>query len=112
MAIFSSSEYALTDGATITIDAQMGTVFTVTLGGNRTFAAPTNPSTNQLIILRVKQDGTGTRTITWNAVFAFSTGLPAPTLTTTAGRTDILGFMYSTALSKWLYIAEILDFNV
>ena len=112
MGVISSNVYALTDQATIAIDATLGTVFSVTLGGNRTIGAPTNPSPNQVIILKVKQDGGGSKTLSWNAVFAFSADLPAPTLTTTANHTDLLGFLYSSTVSKWLYIAEVKDFNI
>lgn len=109
---FAKREVPLTDAANIDIDASAGNFFSVTLGGSRTVNAPTNPQPNQLMLLRVKQDGTGSRTLSWNAVFSFSADLPSPTLTTTAGRTDLLGFLYNKALNKWLYIAEVKDFNV
>ncbi len=108
--VYSSGEYALTDGANIDINASLGSVFKVTLGGNRTINAPTNPTANQFIILIITQDGTGSRTLTWNAAFVFSTDLPAPTLTTTASKSDMLGFVYISSLSKWRYIAEVQGF--
>jgi hypothetical protein len=81
----------LTDGATISWDTTLGSVATVTLGGNRTFAAPT-PLKVGTYILHVIQDGTGSRTITWNAVFKFTAAV-APVLTTTANRRDIITFI-------------------
>lgn len=92
---------SLTDGATITIDASTGNHFRVTLGGNRTMAAPTNPTDAQLITLEVIQDGTGSRTLTWNSVFAFGTDVPSPTLTTTASKRDFLSFKYNSTAVKW-----------
>jgi len=80
----------LTDGATINWDCD-NQVAKVTLGGNRTMAAPTNMKNGATYILRVYQDGTGSRTITWNAVFRWPGGT-APTLTTTAGKMDIITF--------------------
>jgi hypothetical protein len=93
---------ALTDAATITIDAQQGDDFRVTLGGNRTLAAPINPTDGQHITVLVTQDGTGSRTITWNAVWTF--GTITNTLTTTASRRDLFEFVYNSALNKWLVL--------
>lgn len=65
---------ALTDQATITWDASLGAVATVTLGGNRTMAAPTNLKAGGVYFLRVTQDGTGNRTLAFNAVFKSNGG--------------------------------------
>ena len=88
-----SPEITLTDGASIAWDASTGQVAKVTLGGNRTFAAPTNLVTGSFYSILVVQDGTGSRTATWNSVFAF-TGGTAPTLTTTASAVDQIAFRY------------------
>lgn len=104
---------ALTDSASITIDASLGNVFTVTLGGNRTFVAPTNPQNDgQRILLRIKQDGTGSRTgtfVTTSGGFRFSGG-SAVTLTTTANKTDYLEFAYNVSAGKWDCINSKLNF--
>ncbi len=63
------AQVALTDGATINWDASMGVYASVTLGGNRTFAAPTNLKAGETYTLKLTQDGTGGRNPTWNAVF-------------------------------------------
>lgn len=81
----------LTDGATVNWDLSAGAVATLTLGGNRTMAAPTNLVVGTYI-LHIIQDGTGSRTITWNGVFKWQSGV-APTLTTTASRRDICSFI-------------------
>ena len=92
---------ALTDAATITPNADTTDVGTVTLGGNRTIANPTGtPAGGQQLILRIKQDATGGRTISWDTQYRFSGGT-APTLTTTASKTDYLGFAWNAADSKW-----------
>ena len=93
------SESTLTDGATINWDASTQDVCKVTLGGNRTLAAPTNNTTGQFISILVIQDGTGSRTLTWNAVFEFKDDT-APTLTETANKGDVFVFRYNG--SKWL----------
>jgi hypothetical protein len=80
----------LTDAATINWNAALGKVATVTLGGNRTIAAPSNLAVG-LYTLHVIQDGTGTRVPTWSTVFKWSSG-QAPTLSTRAGARDVFRF--------------------
>ena len=82
----------LTDASTVSWDASANQVTSVTLGGNRTFGAPTNQKDGGVYVLIVIQDGTGSRTITWNAVFKWVQGT-APTLTTTASARDIFVFV-------------------
>jgi len=100
----------LTDAATISIDAAEGNIFAVTLGGNRQLGNPTNPNRGQKIIVRVTQDGTGSRTLSFDTDYRFSTDLPSPTLSTGAGATDYLGFIYNKDADKWDYIAEVKGF--
>ena len=97
------SESTLTDQATVTWDASTQDVCKLTLGGNRTMAAPTNNTTGQFISILVIQDGTGSRTLTWNAVFEFASDT-APTLTTTASLGDVFVFRYNG--SKWLEVGR------
>ncbi len=68
----------LTDQATITWDTSLGAIATVTLGANRTMAAPTNLKVGGYYVFLVTQDGTGGRTLTWNAVFKGNAGSPMP----------------------------------
>ena len=97
------TESTLTDQATVTWDASTEDVCKVTLAGNRTLAAPTNSTTGQFISILVIQDGTGSRTITWNAVYEFASDT-APTLTTTANLGDVFVFRYNG--SKWLEVGR------
>lgn len=90
----------LTDGATIALNASLGSYFSVTLGGNRTFSAFANPAPGQDLFLELTQDATGSRTVTWNANVSWAAGT-APTLTTTAGATDILEFVWNATGGKW-----------
>jgi len=86
-----SPTITLTDGATISWNTAEGQVAEVTLEGNRTMAAPTNVKDGAFYSLKVIQDGTGSRTISWNAVFKF-TGATAPTLSTAANSVDFIVF--------------------
>jgi hypothetical protein len=103
------SEATLTDQATITWDAQTEDVCKVTLGDNRTLAAPTNGTAGQFISILVIQDGTGSRTLTWNAVYEFKDDT-APTLTTTASKGDVFVFRYNG--TKWLEVGRNLNLTL
>lgn len=83
----------LTDAASIAVDFALGNNFLVTIGGNRTLAAPTNAVAGQSGQIHVIQDGTGSRTLAYNGVYQFVSGT-APTLSTGAADVDIL--MYTT----------------
>jgi len=98
-------EDTLTDQATIAWDVIASPVAKVTLGANRTLAAPsgTSPAAGQFIALTVIQDGTGSRTLTWNATYEFASDT-APTLTTTANLGDLFIFKYNG--SKWLEVGR------
>ena len=100
-----NTEDTLTDQSTIAWDVIASPVAKVTLAGNRTLAAPsgTTPAAGQFVSLLIIQDGTGSRTITWNAVYEFASDT-APTLTTTANLGDIFIFRYNG--SKWLEVGR------
>jgi len=98
-------EDTLTDEATITWNVIDSPVAKVTLGGNRTLSAPsgTTPIAGQFVSLLAIQDGTGGRTITWNAAYEFAADT-APTLTATASLGDLFTFRYNGA--KWLEVGR------
>jgi hypothetical protein len=85
------AEQTLTDGATIDWNLSTEQVAKVTLAGNRTLNAPTNQQAGAFYSLAIIQDGTGSRTLTFNSAYKF-TGAVAPTLTTTASAKDIIIF--------------------
>ena len=103
------SEATLTDGSSIDWNAATQDVCKVTLGGNRTLNAPTNPTTGQFISLLVIQDGTGSRTLSFNAIYEFKDDT-APTLTTTAAKGDVFVFRYNG--SKWLEVGRNLNLTL
>jgi hypothetical protein len=85
------SVVTLTDGATITPDFSLGNNFSVTLGGSRTLANPTNLTAGQSGVIVITQDGTGSRLLSYGGYFKFPGGT-APTLTTTASAVDVLAY--------------------
>ena len=100
-----NTEDTLTDAATIVWNVINSPVAKVTLGASRTLAAPsgTTPAAGQFASLLIIQDGTGSRTITWNAVYEFAADT-APTLTATANLGDVFTFRYNGA--KWLEVGR------
>lgn len=82
---------ALADGATIIPDFSLANNFSVTLGGNRTLAAPTNLVAGQSGIITITQDATGSRTLAFAAAWKFAGGV-APSLTTAANAVDELAY--------------------
>ena len=87
---------ALSDGATITIDMATACHHSVTLGGNRTFAAPSNQVVGQSGSIFITQDGTGSRTASFNSAFKFAGGV-APTLSTAANAIDRIDYIIKSS---------------
>lgn len=75
-----------------TIDWRLSNKQKSTLTGNCTFTftAPAGPCS---LILKLIQDSTGSRTVTWPATVHWSGGT-TPTLTTTVNKVDIITFYY------------------
>jgi hypothetical protein len=91
------SPYAsLTDAATVTVDLSLSNNFQVTLGGNQVLGAPTNVTAGQSGVIRVVQDATGGRTLSYNTTWKFAGGT-IPTLTTTANAIDLLAYHVESA---------------
>lgn len=99
----------LTDAATIATDASLGNVFQVTLAGNRTLGAPTNPVDGQRSTWVFVQDATGDRTLSLNAVFTFGSDITGVTLTTdasapggnSANKKDYMTAVYDSTAVAW-----------
>jgi hypothetical protein len=102
----------LTDAATIEVDASLGNDFRVTIAGNRAMGNPSNSVDGQKIVFQVTQDAGGPFTITWGSSYEFSTGLPRPSLSTRAGHTDVLEFVYNNATGNWLLATFVNGFSV
>ena len=88
----------LTDAATVTPDFSASNNYTLTLGGNRTIANPTNLTAGQSGSIFLVQDGTGSRTAAWGSYWDFAGGV-APVLTTTAGAVDRVDYVVRSASS-------------
>jgi hypothetical protein len=81
--------YSANSSTAITLALTNGTVQIITLTGNATITMPTATSGKSFIMF-LKQDATGSRTVTWSTV-KWPSGT-APTITATASRQDIFSF--------------------
>jgi hypothetical protein len=80
----------LTDGPTISWDLAQGNA-EVILGGNQVMANPTNQSAGERYFLLVKQDATGTRSLSFGTDYKFPFASP-PVLSKLANSWDLLDF--------------------
>ena len=88
----------LTDGATVTPDFSTSNNYSLTLGGNRTIANPTNFTAGQSGSIFLVQDGSGSRLASWGSYWDFAGGT-APTLTTTASAVDRIDYVVRSSTS-------------
>ena len=109
---FNNVPVTLTDASTVAVNAALGDffrlLFTSAIGNTRIIGAPTNPTDGQMIMFELKQDTTGSRTVTWAsgaAGYLWGTDITVPTLTTTASKTDYVGFVYNSSANIWRGIA-------
>lgn len=98
---FNAQPYEVNTTTPIQWDVGQKQVRFITLSQNSALAFPTSAKQGATYILVIKQDGTGSRTLSYTAQAAnLGSGTwkwPAgttPTLTTTAGKTDVLTFIF------------------
>ena len=91
-----------------TIDLANGSVQILTLTGNCTFTFPTATAGKSFIMI-LKQDGTGSRTVTWPAAVKWPGGT-APTITSTASKAD--KYVFTADGTSWLGSTAGLNYTV
>jgi hypothetical protein len=117
MSAVTHKDYAETcaENATVTgtvgIDLNNGNVHSIILTGNATltFDNPVATGDSSSFTLIVKQDGTGSRLVTWPASVAWAAAT-APTLTTTADKFDVLAFTTVDGGTRWFGFVAGQDF--
>lgn len=99
-------------GATVTPDCSTTDVLNIgALTGNLTLAAPSGtPVDGQILTVRLVQDGTGGRTITYNAIYAFGTDITAALDPTAASSKWERVFQYHSGDSKWRAVGIVRGF--
>ena len=97
---FAADDYESANPASISWNLNLKQVRLLQLNANTTIAFPTHLKRGGTYILFLKQDSTGSRTMTWtDQAAALGTGTwkwsggSAPTLTTTAGKIYVLSFV-------------------
>lgn len=86
---YTETAYTANSSTAITLALTNGTVQIITLTGNATITMPTAALGKSFIIL-LRQDATGSRTVTWTTVKW--AGGTTPTVTATASKQDIYSF--------------------
>ena len=79
-------------------------VVRITLTGNLVLGF-TGGTDGQKFIVELTQDGVGSRTLAYDASVVFGTDITGTTLTTTASKTDRIGFIYNSGTGKYSVIA-------
>jgi hypothetical protein len=95
---FVSDYSVVSDASTVTFDLDSSNHFEVVLGANRTLALSNSGTAGQKFTVKLKQDGTGSRTVTWFSTINWPGGL-VPTLSTTADKADTFGFICTSTNS-------------
>jgi hypothetical protein len=85
-------ETKLISNATSTFDFGYSNIHSLTLSNATTTISFANPVAGQAIIARLGQDGSGNRRVVFPSTIYWAGGT-APTLTSTASKTDVVGFL-------------------
>ena len=92
----------LASSGSIAIDAAVGPQYQTTLTGTSTLANPTNAAVGQLLVIAVRQDGTGSRTLAFDTDFT-----NAGTLTAIAASPNAVSIIIAEARNfgtlRWYY---------
>jgi hypothetical protein len=90
--------------ANATINWSLGNVARITLTGNSVI---TNSGAvdGQKLLLELKQDGTGSRTVSFTSETRFGTDITSITLSSTPSKTDKIGLIYNATDLKYDVIA-------
>lgn len=97
-------------GASYSIDCASTSIFSITLTDNCTFSLTNVPSGGFGITLKLTQDATGSRTVTWPASFKWPGGVE-PTLSLGASDVDVLTAFTDDGGTTWYGFLAGLDFQ-
>lgn len=84
--------YTPAGGATATLDLSLANQNYITMPAGNITIALSNDTNNQVFLVSITQDAIGSRTVTWFSTIRWATGT-VPTLTTTANKRDVFGFI-------------------
>ena len=98
--IYINETATATDGSTVTFNLSNASQHKVVLGGNRTLAVSNSAGAGEKFIVRLVQDSTGSRTVTWFSNIYWPGGIE-PELSTGASDEDAFGFICISS-GNWL----------
>lgn len=84
--------YTPAGAGTATLDLSLANQHFITMPAGNITIALSNDTNNQNFLISITQDSGGSRTVTWFTTIRWAGGTP-PTLTTTANKRDIFGFI-------------------
>ena len=84
--------YSPSAAGTATLDLSLSNQHYITMPAGNITIALSNDTNNQIFIVSILQDATGSRTVTWFSTIRWAGG-STPTLTTTASKRDTFGFI-------------------
>ena len=112
MTKYEETKTSINSAASLTIDCSLSNVFSVSMIASITTLSFSNvPAAGKVysLTLFLNQDATGSRTVTWPAAVKWASGT-APTLTTTANKTDIVSLVTHDGGVTWYAFVGGLNF--
>ncbi len=102
------STYSPSSAGTATLDCGVNNIHAIQMPAGNITIALSNITNNQNILIKIKQDSVGGRTVTWFSGITWAGGT-APTLTTGANKTDWIGI---TRTGTNTYIGVVVAQNI
>jgi len=99
------AEQTLTPADNIEIDWSLGNVATCLLDRATTTFTFTGAYAGAKLVIRLKQDTTGGRLVSWPTSVRYGADISEITLSTDASKTDYIGFIYNLADTKYDVVA-------
>lgn len=99
----------LVNGATIAVNASLGNDFRLRATAGATIGNPTGGVDGQRITFQITQGKSGLPQIKWGSQYKWGAA-GQPTLSSVAGSTDVIGFIYNASLGSWLCAGVALGF--
>lgn len=98
----------LVSGATIAVNASLGNDFRLKATANAAIGNPSGAVDGQRVTFQITQGKSGL-SLTWGSQYKFGAA-GVPVLSTVAGGTDVVGFIYNASLGSWLCAGVALGF--
>lgn len=88
--------YTPSGGGTATLNLSPSSLHFITMPAGNITIALSNENIGMVFLIRILQDSSGSRTVTWFSTIKWAGGT-TPTLTTTANKADVFGFIVTSS---------------